>query len=175
MLIDDQITYIRLMKRSLLLLSLLSVATFVLYARTGKLPTAEALHEPTLDKEEEPSLAQGDFVCPKQQDTDTQFIHHTVEVKPEPGFNLSEYLVKHLLYPEAARENKVQGRLTARFVVEKDGSITNIKVIKGAELQNGLPEEVIRVISSMPKWVPGKHNGQPVRVYHTQPFTFSLQ
>lgn len=169
------------MKRSLLFIPLLSFTTVAMYAQTGKQSPVKVLTKPPRDKQEEPSLPQNGSAIspvpsyPKQQDTDPHFIYRTVEVKPQPAFDLPGYLNKYLLYPEAARENKVQGRLTAQFVVEKDGSITDIKVIKGEELQHGLPEEVIRVIKSMPKWTPGKQNGQPVRSYYMQPFNFALQ
>ncbi len=97
-----------------------------------------------------------------------------VEEMPEyPGgiAKLMEYLANNIKYPEKARKNKVQGKVFVNFIVEKDGSISNIKILRG--LGDGCNEEVIRVLKNMPKWEPGKHNGKPVRVSFNIPVKFT--
>jgi len=85
---------------------------------------------------------------------------------------LSKFLSKNILYPKLAKENNIEGRVIVRFVVEKDGSISNTDILR--KLGFGCDEEVIRLIKTMPKWVPGKQNGKPVRVYYTLPIVFKL-
>ena len=86
---------------------------------------------------------------------------------------LFEYLSKSIKYPRKAEENGVQGRVIVSFVVERDGSITNVGVVKSVE--PSLDKEAVRVIKSMPKWIPGKQKGNAVRVKYTTPVTFRLQ
>ena len=76
-------------------------------------------------------------------------------------------------YPVVAEENGVQGRVLCSYVVEPDGSISDIKVIKSVD--PSLDKEAVRVVGSMPKWIPGKQNGILVRVKYTVPVTFRLQ
>lgn len=85
---------------------------------------------------------------------------------------LFEYLSKNIQYSKAAKKNGIQGRVLVSFIVEKDGSISNAKVEKSVE--PSLDEEALRVVTAMPKWVPGKRNGVPVRVKYTVPVTFRL-
>lgn len=96
-----------------------------------------------------------------------------VEQMPAFDGNLQEYLSKNLRYPEAARTNGVEGRVTVQFVVSEDGSISDVKVVRG--VGSGLDEEAKRVVQSMPKWRPGKQNGNPVKVQYTLPVKFTLQ
>ena len=86
---------------------------------------------------------------------------------------LMEYLQKNIKYPVIAEENGIQGRVVCTFVVERDGSITDIKVVRSVD--PSLDKEAVRVIKSMPKWNPGKQNGSAVRVKFTLPVTFRLQ
>ena len=86
---------------------------------------------------------------------------------------LFEFLGKNVRYPEAAYKAGVQGRVIATFVVEKDGSISEAKVVKHMSAE--LDAEALRVINSMPNWTPGKQNGVAVRVKYTVPITFRLQ
>ena len=79
----------------------------------------------------------------------------------------------NIKYPVVAEENGVQGRVVCTFVVEKDGSITDVRVIKSVD--PSLDKEAMRVVKSMPKWIPGKQNGAAVRVKYTVPVTFRLQ
>ena len=86
---------------------------------------------------------------------------------------LFEYLSSHIKYPVVAEENGVQGRVIVTFVVERDGSITDVKVAKSVD--PSLDKEAQRVVKSMPHWIPGKQNGTAVRVKYTVPVTFRLQ
>ena len=86
---------------------------------------------------------------------------------------LMQYLSSNIKYPVVAEENGVQGRVVCTFVVEKDGSITDVKVVKSVD--PSLDKEAVRVVKSMPKWIPGKQNGSAVRVKYTVPVTFRLQ
>ena len=86
---------------------------------------------------------------------------------------LMQYLSSNIKYPVVAEENGVQGRVVCTFVVEKDGSITDVRVVKSVD--PSLDKEAVRVVKSMPKWIPGKQNGSAVRVKYTVPVTFRLQ
>ena len=72
-----------------------------------------------------------------------------------------------------ALENGIQGKVFVEFVIEKDGSITNVRVLRSVD--PSLDKEAIRVVSSMPKWKPGKQRGKAVRVSYTVPINFKLQ
>jgi len=86
---------------------------------------------------------------------------------------LLEYLASHVKYPVVAQENGVQGRVVVSFVVEKDGSITDVRVVRSVD--PSLDREAARVVSSMPRWTPGKQNGSAVRVKYNVPVMFKLQ
>jgi len=96
-----------------------------------------------------------------------------VEQMPEPTVNPNEFLSKNLRYPEMAKENNIQGRVTVKFVVNEDGEVSDVQVVKG--IGGGCDEEAKRVVQKMPKWKPGKQNGRPVKVYFTLPITFRLE
>ena len=86
---------------------------------------------------------------------------------------LMQFLQSNTHYPAVAQENGVQGRVTVSFVVEKDGSITDVQVARSAD--PSLDKEAIRVVKSMPRWTPGRQNGSTVRVKFNVPVTFKLQ
>ena len=99
-----------------------------------------------------------------------------VEEMPSfPGGNaaLMSYLNSNTKYPVVAQENGVQGRVIISFVVERDGSISDVKVARSVD--PSLDREAQRVVKSMPRWTPGKQNGQTVRVKYTVPVVFRLQ
>ncbi len=96
-----------------------------------------------------------------------------VEQMPSPGYDLMAFLSKNVIYPVLAQQNKIEGRVIVRFVINEDGSISDGKIVKG--IGYGCDEEALRVIKAMPKWRPGKQNGQRVKVYFTQPITFTLE
>ncbi len=103
-------------------------------------------------------------------------IFKVVEEMPEfPGGSakLMEYIQKNIKYPMMARESDIQGRVFVNFVVEPDGSISNVAVLRG--IGGGCDEEAVRVVNSMPKWKPGKQRGSAVRCAYTVPIIFKLQ
>ena len=102
-------------------------------------------------------------------------IFQVVENMPEfPGGDaaLMQYLSKNIKYPASAQENNIQGRAIIEFVVNKDGTIVDPKVIKGFD--KACDNEAMRVIKAMPKWKPGMQRGKPVRVKYTVPVSFRL-
>ena len=108
--------------------------------------------------------------------TDTGKVYDVVNEMPQfPGgpSKLFEYLAKSVMYPAEAEKAGTQGRVIVTFVVEKDGSISNAKVVKSIDPL--LDAEALRVINSMPNWNPGKQNGELMRVKYTVPITFRLQ
>ena len=103
-------------------------------------------------------------------------IFKVVEEMPEfPGgtAKMMEYIQKNIKYPMMARESDIQGRVFVNFVVEPDGSITNVTVMRG--IGGGCDEEALRVVQSMPNWKPGKQRGSAVRCSFTVPIIFKLQ
>jgi protein TonB len=103
-------------------------------------------------------------------------IFEVVEQKPSfPGGDgaLMSWLSQNIKYPSIAAEMGVQGRVIVQFVVEKDGSITDVKIAKSVD--PSLDKEAARVIKSMPQWIAGRQNGSAVRVRFTVPVTFKLQ
>ncbi len=103
-------------------------------------------------------------------------IFDVVEEMPSfPGGNgaLMSYLASNIKYPVVAQENGVQGRVTVSFVVERDGSISDVRVARSVD--PSLDREAQRVVKSMPRWKPGKQNGSAVRVKYTVPVVFRLQ
>ncbi len=99
-----------------------------------------------------------------------------VEQAPQfPGgpAELMSYLGKNIRYPVIAQENGIQGRVVCQFVVGSDGSVRDIKVLRS--LDPSCDKEAVRVIQSMPKWIPGRQNGKAVSVRYTLPVTFKLQ
>lgn len=88
-----------------------------------------------------------------------------------PG-NVQKWLAQQVKYPQIAIENNIQGKVFVQFVIEKDGSVSNITIVRGVD--TALDKEAVRVISSMPKWQPGKQRGKAVRVSYTIPISFTL-
>ena len=86
---------------------------------------------------------------------------------------LLKYISKNVRYPAIAQENGIEGRVIVRFVVEKDGTIGEVQVVKGVDAS--LDKEAVRVVKTLPQWVPGKQNGRSVRVWFTLPVTFRLE
>lgn len=103
-------------------------------------------------------------------------VYEVVDQMPEfPNGGITgvmQYLGKNIKYPAAAQENGIQGRVTVQFVINKDGSITDVKILKGAD--PNLDKEAMRVVANMPKWKPGKIGGKPVRVKYAIPVNFRL-
>ena len=111
-----------------------------------------------------------------EEEPEEQTIFEVVENMPDfPGGQaaLMQYLAKNIKYPTIAQENGTQGRVIVQFVVNKDGSIVDAKVVRSVDPY--LDKEALRVINTMPKWKPGMQRGKPVRVKFTVPVMFRLQ
>ena len=111
---------------------------------------------------------------PKQEEQNKVF--DVVEQQPQyPGGMgaLNQWLGSNIKYPVMAAENGIEGRVVVQFVVERDGSVSGVHVVRGVD--PSLDKEATRVVSAMPKWIPGKQNGSAVRVKYTVPVTFRLQ
>ena len=107
---------------------------------------------------------------------DKNGVYQIVEEMPQyPGGEnaLMDYVSKNVVYPKEAQEKGISGRVFVSFIVEKDGSVSNVKVMRG--IGGGCDEEAVRVISGLPKWKPGKQEGKPVRVSYQMPINFKLQ
>lgn len=130
-----------------------------LFALTGCLGCSETA------KETEPTMV-----------LETKGAIDVAEVMPEfPGGMkaLLGFLGKNITYPKESQEKGEQGRVVCRFVIAKDGTITDVEVVRG--VSEALDNEAIRVIKAMPKWEPGMDKGKPVAVKYTLPVQFKLQ
>ncbi|MCR5039237.1 MAG: TonB family protein [Bacteroidales bacterium] len=119
-----------------------------------------------------------EYVAPEIEEEEVVEQEVFTIVEEMPGYpggdaKMYEYLGKNIKYPQIARESSIQGRVFVNFVVEPDGSVTNVKVLRG--IGGGCDEEAMRVVKSMPKWKPGKQRGKAVRVSYTLPVVFKLQ
>ena len=100
-------------------------------------------------------------------------IFRIVEDMPTFPGDINKWLGKNVKYPVIAQENNIQGKVIVQFVIERDGSITDVQVVRPVD--PSLDKEAIRVVKSMPKWKPGKQRGKAVRVSYTVPINFRLQ
>mgnify|MGYP000704684483 CR=1 FL=1 len=106
----------------------------------------------------------------------TSDIHQVVDVKPEfkgGSDKMYKFLSSNIKYPQKAKLENIKGRVYIRFIVEKDGTLTDPKVLRG--IGSGCDEEALRVVKLMPKWFPGKLRGKPVRTSYILPITFVLR
>lgn len=113
---------------------------------------------------------------PPKQEAEQNKVFDVVEQQPQyPGGMgaLNQWLGSNIKYPVMAAENGIEGRVVVQFVVERDGSVSGVHVVRGVD--PSLDKEATRVVSAMPKWIPGKQNGSAVRVKYTVPVTFRLQ
>lgn len=113
---------------------------------------------------------------PPKQEVEQNKVFDVVEQQPSyPGGMgaLNQWLASNIKYPAMAAENGIEGRVVVQFVVERDGSVSGVHVVRGVD--PSLDKEATRVVSQMPKWIPGKQNGSAVRVKYTVPVTFRLQ
>lgn len=105
-------------------------------------------------------------------------VHEFQQAATEPKFDggvdaFNGFLVKHIRYPKIAKKNDVQGKVFLSFIIERDGRVVDIKVIRG--IGSGCDEEAVRVLKLMPNWTPGYQFGVPVRVQYSLPISFSLK
>jgi protein TonB len=116
-----------------------------------------------------------DLNIEKEEEEVADEIFTIVENQPEPVGGMRafyDYVANNLKYPAEARRSNIEGRVFIEFVVEKDGSLTDIKILKG--IGGGCDQEAIRIIQNAPKWIPGKQRGRPVRVKMILPIYFKL-
>lgn len=137
--------------------------------------TAEIVIDTEDDKDKQ-VVIQAPVQPAKVEDEETEVVFVVVETMPSfPGGDaaLFKYLSDNIKYPVIAQESGVQGRVICQFVVNRDGSIVDIEVVRSVD--KSLDAEAVRVIKSMPKWSPGKQRGKSVRVKYTLPVNFRLQ
>ncbi|MBN2237098.1 MAG: energy transducer TonB [Bacteroidales bacterium] len=128
-----------------------------------------------IEFDEDEAMQEFEFVQ-EEEEIEEQQIFLVVENMPEfPGGEAAMYkfIGKNIEYPRMAKESGISGRVFVTFVVERDGSVTDVKVLRG--IGGGCDEEAIRVIQAMPKWNAGKQRGKPVRVQYRMPIKFTLQ
>jgi protein TonB len=95
-----------------------------------------------------------------------------VEQMPQFNGELNAYMSSHLKYPEGARATNIEGQVVIQFVIDEDGTVSDARVMHG--VGGGCDEEALRMVNSMPKWKPGKHNGKAVKVFFSLPIRFVL-
>ena len=146
----------------------------------GQIPEQATVEEATIPKEIPADIDITDkdpsAIMQKVNTGDDDDIFDVVEEMPVfPGgqTGLMEFIAKNLRYPVKAQKEGIQGRVIARFIVEKDGSVSNLAVARRSA-SSELDAEAIRVLSTMPKWTPGKQRGKEVRVKYTVPIAFKL-
>lgn len=120
-----------------------------------------------------PSVSPGSIGDYDEEETDEVITFVPAEDMPQFNGNLKQWLSKNLNYPSLAAEMGIQGKVFVQFVVERDGSISNVTVVRGVD--ESLDKEAVRVVQIMPKWIPGKQRGKPVRVAYHLPITFELR
>ena len=128
------------------------------------------------EADEETMIEQTDIMIEEEVEEEEPEIFMVVEQMPEfPGgqAELFKYISQNIQYPAIAKENGIQGKVFIQFVVGKDGSITNVTVLRGVD--PSLDKEAVRVVKNMPKWKPGKQRGKPVYVRYQVPINFKLQ
>lgn len=146
------------------------------------IPEPPAKEEPTLEPEpvpepaEKPQPKEAPKPAVEEPAVDNNEIVSSAEVMPKfKGGNLKkfqEYINENTVYPQTAAEMGIQGRVRVSFVVEKNGSVSNVKVVKGVDPL--LDREALRVVKSSPRWTPGQNNGRLVRVSQVVPVLFVL-
>lgn len=115
------------------------------------------------------------FTTSTAQTKKNDMLFSVVEVMPQyPGGQIAmlKYIMENIKYPEQAMKKGIQGRVVVSFIVEKDGRVSNVRLLRSVE--SSLDKEAVRVVKSMPKWSPGKQNGKPVRVRFNVPVMFKL-
>ncbi|RYD56296.1 MAG: energy transducer TonB [Sphingobacteriales bacterium] len=108
-------------------------------------------------------------------DSQGRMIYRFVERLPFAYYDVSTYISKKLKYPDSARKANVQGVVNVGFFIDTKGRIQGVKIKSEERLGYGLEEEAMRVIQSLPRWVPGRQNGRKVNVYYTIPIGFTLE
>lgn len=107
------------------------------------------------------------------RDAQQEKIFTSVEDMPQPPFDVMQYLAEHIRYPQEAKQQNIQGRVVLQFVIAADGSVRH--VVLQRDIGGGCGAEAVRVVKDMPRWKPGRQNGEPVQVYYTLPVSFRLE
>ena len=163
-------------------------------------PPPEQIREPVMTEElqivENDVKVETDFISTDDSDQKIEIkpyveakpVEEEVEVEEEIPFAIVEdkptfqgkdaneftkWVYNNIEYPEIAKENGIQGRVTVQFTIDKDGSVKDVKVLRGVD--SSLDKEAVRVIQKSPKWSPGKQRGKPAKVKYTFPIIFQLR
>ena len=136
--------------------------------------------DPDINRDERPPVTDApyDEIKSETPNNDPNKVYDTDDIQKLPLFPGGEsamktYLSTNLIYPEAARKGNIQGTVAISCIVQKDGTLTDIKILKDAG--GGCAAEAVRLVQNMPKWIPGEANGNPVAVKYTLPVRFRLQ
>ncbi len=142
----------------------------------SQLSTDEYLNQTTKEKVDYSGTGTGDNLMSGQDGTETDEPFFLVEVMPSfKGGGLEKFRLwvqNRTIYPKAAVDKKIRGKVYLTFIVEKDGSVSNVTVVKGVDPL--LDDEAVNAISESPKWTPGLQRGEPVRVRYSIPLNFSF-
>jgi protein TonB len=130
-----------------------------------------------IDAEADENTEMQEYIPVDDDEEEVQEMEIFTVVEDAPGFPGGDearikYLQNNIKYPQMARESGIQGTVYVTFVVERDGKVTNVQILRG--IGGGCDEEAIRVIKNMPRWNPGKQRGKPVRVQFNMPIVFKL-
>lgn len=159
------------MKNSILLLALLAITCSFGQAKKSKSEPKKAPEAIEVkDRDEIISIESAPII--KEYDENTIYNTAGIEVKPEfPGGNnkLASYISNNFVYTDEMKEAELKGKVFVSFVVERDGYLTDIKIIRG--LGYGTEEAVLRILKRMPRWMPGEQNGKKVRCAYSFPIT----
>jgi len=142
--------------------------------------TAEIDDDISIDAEADENTQVEEYKAPvmkqaEEEVVEEQEIFMVVENAPAfPGGDVArmKFLQDNIKYPQMARESGIQGTVYVTFVVERNGNVTDVKILRG--IGGGCDEEAVRVVQNMPKWEPGKQRGKPVRVQFNMPIKFTL-
>jgi len=142
--------------------------------------TAEINDDITIDAEADENTQVEEYKAPaikqvEEEEVEEQQIFMVVENAPAfPGGDAGrmKFLQDNIKYPQMARESGIQGTVYVTFVVERNGNVSDVKILRG--IGGGCDEEAVRVVQNMPKWEPGKQRGKPVRVQFNMPIKFTL-
>jgi periplasmic protein TonB len=156
--------------RMLLLLSFLSIGSGVFAQDTLPIAPIDPLPPGEIIDIETPKIMVEPADVPQEP------LAYAEQMPEFPGGQeaMMAYMVRNMHYPQECIENEVEGKVFMGFVVDLEGGITEVKVMRGVRDCPALDKEALRVVSSMPKWTPGRQNGQPVRVRMTVPVMFKL-
>lgn len=137
--------------------------------------SAQQIGHTAVDDMEKAAVKESCIVSDKKADKKERVFENTEQTASFPGGQaaLMQFLAAHLIYPEQAAQNGIQGRVIVKFIIEKDGSITNPEIVRG--VNEDLDKEALRVVKLMPEWKPGRNNGVAVRSWYYLPVIFKLQ